>query len=575
MKKLVAFLLVFVMVLGLAACGGNEEESKPAESKPAESAPAESTPAESTPEESSAVEESKEESKVEESSAEPVVEKVSYNFLKTASSVTVDGTVTGESVVIFTNDEAIANGNAKWSTNVLLAKKEECLYEVISSTPGDGNVPAITLEEGQILLAVHSDSTGQNKDGKAAATALAAGDLIAIVGIPENDIQLLKTYEEGKDKLEYVKPVPKNIAAYVSFSDAAIGTGQGPEDTTSFHLTGVNVEPEYGASIIYTSEGWNATLGTAYDWSEFEIFVAEYDHPNTFQFQVTNHIAADEASDVKAIVEVPSYGFVLAISKNNEKIFKNLKNFKETNHFYVHGLSCVPRAESSWTALKCDEVPTIDGELKDGEWDNYSVSVVDIDNIFWDYSQFDKDNYGVTGEIYLTWDDENLYFAVRVNTTEHSCPYTQQSASSMWNRTCIQVNVMNQSPYSEYVAEHFDHAKDGTAVSEGVLRQYGFAVNDDGDTINCVWMGNGGFTGECKVTNHIEDLQQLIYEVSIPWSEVNVEAPAEGTEVSVAFSLNCAVGDKWTNVRYLDGGGIIGRNDWAKMPLVTLAEQAD
>lgn len=52
MKKLLAIALALVMVMGLAACGGNTDESTPAESNPAESTPAESTPAESAPAES-------------------------------------------------------------------------------------------------------------------------------------------------------------------------------------------------------------------------------------------------------------------------------------------------------------------------------------------------------------------------------------------------------------------------------------------------------------------------------------------------------------------------------------------
>ncbi len=56
-----------------------------------------------------------------------------------------------------------------------------------------------TLSDGQVLLAVHSASSdistvgeNQNVPGKLAAMDLAAGYLIAIVGIAQNDIIMLK-----------------------------------------------------------------------------------------------------------------------------------------------------------------------------------------------------------------------------------------------------------------------------------------------------------------------------------------------------------------------------------------------
>ena len=54
MKKIIALLLAFVMVLGMVACGGEQNPttpSTPGESKPAESKPAETKPSEAKPEE--------------------------------------------------------------------------------------------------------------------------------------------------------------------------------------------------------------------------------------------------------------------------------------------------------------------------------------------------------------------------------------------------------------------------------------------------------------------------------------------------------------------------------------------
>lgn len=114
-----------------------------------------------------------------------------YDFASTAKQVSVNGTVVGEGVVIITDGSLISSANLKWAISVVLDVADaKGVYIVAYVHTGDGNDPAITLEEGQILLGVHSATSDpaqsgeyQNVNGKLAAQALEAGDTVAFTGI--------------------------------------------------------------------------------------------------------------------------------------------------------------------------------------------------------------------------------------------------------------------------------------------------------------------------------------------------------------------------------------------------------
>ena len=114
-----------------------------------------------------------------------------YDFLSTASEFFVNGSIVGEGVVLITNNDSLANANLKWAISVMLAPTEtEGVYTVVFVHTGDGNTPAITLEEGQILLGVHSSTSNTdqaseypNVYGKLAAQALEIGEVVTITGI--------------------------------------------------------------------------------------------------------------------------------------------------------------------------------------------------------------------------------------------------------------------------------------------------------------------------------------------------------------------------------------------------------
>lgn len=150
----------------------------------------------------------------------------------------------------------------------------------------------------------------------------------------------------------------------------------------------------------------------------------------------------------------------------------------------------------------------------------------------------------------------------------------------MYSYECIQVNVVDQSPLSDYMLENFDYVANAKAATEGHIRQYGFAAssNEGNETLSVVWMAKDDaakkFTGECKVVRNDDD-KTTTYEVAIPWAEIGLDKVDSGTEFGFSISINSTneadiEAGTWKNITLRDGGGIIGRNDWSKIPVATI-----
>ena len=103
----------------------------------------------------------------------------------------VNVAVAGEKTTIITKQDLIPTANMKWSVNIVLDKVADGLYKAAGdAVPGSGSDPDITLEEGQIILAVHSSTSDPaqideypNVYGKLNAAALKAGMFIQLSGV--------------------------------------------------------------------------------------------------------------------------------------------------------------------------------------------------------------------------------------------------------------------------------------------------------------------------------------------------------------------------------------------------------
>lgn len=298
---------------------------------------------------------------------------------------------------------------------------------------------------------------------------------------------------------------------------------------------------------------------------EFAVIVAEYDH-ETFSYVRESFAAVGEADES---TKIPKDGFVIAIHKSYEDKINAIST--TTNPLFPHGFAANRGLDSKIDAAKT--APTIDGKVENKE---YGDVLWDIkpDNTLVSYAQFEKNNYTSTAKVYATYDAEYLYLAVVVDTPIHDNTATSTNAGDMWKYTCIQVNFSSAASYSSYISENWDWGINPTTTNDNRMRQYGFGVTNEGETLNCVWQGDS--TKKCETCKVIRDGQVTTYEAAIAWSDLNDEngeafAPKKGDKIGLSVSLNLgSLTSEFKNVTLRDGGGIIGINDWSKIPTITL-----
>lgn len=369
--------------------------------------------------------------------------------------------------------------------------------------------------------------------------------------------------------------LPAYLTNFVSFAEARTPTLKAT-DKTSVRLTKIDEAPVEGDIVLFTNAYGDTIAADDETYADFAIVVFEYDH-DVFTY-VQKSLAEVGEDDTKAETAIPEDGFVLAISSLQTQALANLKNITDKSIVHVHGVQTLAVDEYGITVNKIETAPTIDGVVTEDEWGT-PVWDVDEDNKYWSYSSFEKNNYYATAKIYARCDDKNLYFAVVVDSPYHYCPLDQSGAGGMYSYECIQVNIADQSPLSDYMLENFDWAVNKKSSEEGHIRQYGFAAssNEGNETLSVVWMAaadQAKFTGNCKVVRD-EDNKATTYEVSIPWAEIGLDKVDSGTEFGFSISINSTneadIEDgTWKNITLRDGGGIIGRNDWSKIPVATI-----
>ncbi len=157
-------------------------------------------------------------------------------------------------------------------------------------------------------------------------------------------------------------------------------------------------------------------------------------------------------------------------------------------------------------------------------------------------SQFEKNNYSRTATIYAAYDEDNLYFAVVVQSPD--CVWlptaTPTSCSGLWQYESIQFNIIDQSSLSDYMIEHCNHGNDPKAANEDHVRQYGFCGNNDGETCVAIyWAELMPLIQVRQKLSVITTPKRPFTNSHLPWAEANVEDTIEnGLEISFSFSIN-------------------------------------
>lgn len=363
--------------------------------------------------------------------------------------------------------------------------------------------------------------------------------------------------------------VTLEIPPYISnfISTAAISTNLRATDATSIRLTKVNEKAGYGDVAIFTYDYFSDHIAFEGDSKAYAIFVAEYDHSRFGTF-ITSKKGVGEYDGTD--IAIPADGFVLVIHEAQGDMLDRMLRVDGDTSLFVAG---VQTCNVGYTITKTDTPITIDGVI-DSEWQFYKVDTIDENNSKWTYSSFSDGNYYTTAEYYVCFDDQYIYLAVVVNSPYHYCPVTPAEANGMWKYECIQVKLSVEDPKGEYIGEHYDHVIDKTADNDGIVRAYGFAVNDEGET--CYYENspkNKTFMGKAACKRD-DKAQTTVYEIAFDMSEFDVSIEDLET-IGLTFSINSTNEDDvkkgtWRNLILRDGGGVIGRNDWAKIPAVSL-----
>ncbi|MBO5869187.1 MAG: hypothetical protein J6Q89_00405 [Clostridia bacterium] len=341
-------------------------------------------------------------------------------------------------------------------------------------------------------------------------------------------------------------------------------------DATSLRLSKINEPVVDKDNGVFTSAYGRTIESEGQDYANFAVAVFEYNHEK-FSYLKTSFAKVGEADAKTAI---PEDGFVVVVWKDNTDKINAIEAADDTKAFFPHGVTANNGLDAKIKAAKA--TPTMDGKIDAAEYGNV-VWEIKPDNKLVSYVQFELNNYYATAEVYMTYDANNLYLGVIVDSPSHFNSCTEANKGDMYKFECIQFNLCAYGADSEYISENWDHVINATAANENMIRQYGFGVNNDGETLSHVWMPGGVTDGNYAAMCLRDDAAgKTYYEAVIGWDELGsedkpFEAPVKGDEIGLSISINCGSDtSEFKNIFLRDGGGIIGLNDWTKIPTITL-----
>ncbi len=355
---------------------------------------------------------------------------------------------------------------------------------------------------------------------------------------------------------------PEFISQFVSAAPLDPSKPVSASSPDSIRLTAIDAsETSEGDIVLYTSDyGDSVTVPETFAVAEFTY------RQDIFGYAKTAFHQPGEVAEA----DVPDDGFLILADQSQKQYVDRLKAIKDDASVFPYGLHL---PEVDYEIKKVSAAPKIDGEFHESEWKDYRIDKIDAENELWSYAQFEKDTYFATADYYVGYDNDYLYLCVVVNSAYHYCPISKDKPNDMWQYECIQVKVSSESPAGEYITQNFDHVSNNKAVKEGVVRSYGFAANDDNETCFYESGFQTTFGGQAGCSRD-DDEQLTVYEVAIPWAEFEI-TPEAGMELGLTFSVNSTSEEDfnkgvWKNITYRCGGGVIGRNDWSKIPVITL-----
>ncbi len=340
-------------------------------------------------------------------------------------------------------------------------------------------------------------------------------------------------------------------------------------DPTSLKLSKVNSSDVVAGDIaVFTSEYGSDIESDSQDYEDFAVVVFEYDH------EIFSYVKKSFAKVGKAdsATKIPKDGYVVAIHKIYEDKINAIEAIDGTTAFFPHGFIVSDALDAKIS--KINKAPTIDGMVNPSEYGGKLLWDIMPDNESVSYYQFEVNDYYATAKVYATYDDENLYIGVIVDSPHHFNTLFQDNASGMWQYECIQLQFSSIAPNDEYFFDNWDGIRKKDAANANIVRQTGYAVNEEGDTLTTVWVGKAE-AGHQAVCKRDDANAKTYYEIAIPWSDIgsgdDVIDVKKGSSFGFALSINCGSETiPFKNIVLRDGGGIMGLNDWTKIPTITL-----
>lgn len=343
-------------------------------------------------------------------------------------------------------------------------------------------------------------------------------------------------------------------------------------DTTSLSVSKIDEETIYAGDVaVYTPQYDDIAIPLTNDYSDFAIIVFEYSYTD-YRYEMTSFSDIGKGSSMTMI---PNDGWVLVVHKNLKDKIDYIEETAKGTPFFPHGITINDGLNAS---IK-NKTATVDGKISSSEYGK-AIWELNPDSKLTSYEYFavKDESYYATAEVYLSYDKDNLYLGVIVDSPYHENNLTPANAGSMWMVECIQVEVSALPATSDYMNEHWDWQVDKTSTQDNVIRQYGFAVNENEETLICLWQGDDTNLNAKAVCIRDDAAQKTYYEVAIPWSEIgggdNTVEVKEGNSFGFSVSVNCGK-DKTADDQSVsgliirDGGGILGINDWSKVPVIT------
>ncbi|MBR5779515.1 MAG: hypothetical protein IKY21_02680 [Clostridia bacterium] len=378
----------------------------------------------------------------------------------------------------------------------------------------------------------------------------------------------VESSEAGDDPVDEVNFVTQFISWKKHYCDKAEIYEVVNTDPTSLKLSKVNSsEVKAGDIAVFTSD-YGGNIGSdTQNYKDFAVIVFEYDH-EVFSYVKKSFKKVGKA-DPKT--KIPEDGYVVAIHKDYADKIDAIEALSDTTPFFPHGFIASDILDAKIPAAKT--APTLDGKVTEGEYGGNLIWDIMPDNEGISYYQFEVNDYYATAKLYATYDKDNLYVGVVVDSPRHYNILSPENAGNMWQYECIQLQFSSIAPNDEYFFDNWDGIRNKTAAEANVTRQTGYAVNEEGQTLITVWQGKAE-AGHKAVCVRDDENAKTYYEIVIPWSDLgsgdDVVDVKKGSSFGMAISINCGDDITFRNIVLRDGGGIMGCNDWTKIPTLTL-----